>query len=107
MWDTKIVDKGLGLSENFKTRISLARAIYSNNEIILIDDVLANLDNDSADFIYHKVIKGLLKNKLVVLVTSQKWIADKGDKLLYMSKGSQSILGSIGDQEMQAHMKKR
>ena len=41
---TEVGEKGLTLSGGQKARITLARAVYSNAEILLLDDVLAALE---------------------------------------------------------------
>jgi ABC-type multidrug transport system fused ATPase/permease subunit len=69
-WQTEIVDRGANLSVELRTRIAIARAVYSNLDILLVDDVLANLDKSTTEHIYQKVFKGLLKNKTVILTTS-------------------------------------
>ena len=51
-----------------KARISLARAIYSPAEILLLDDVLAALDVHTAKWIVNKRLKGVLvKGRTVIL----------------------------------------
>ncbi|TDL13954.1 hypothetical protein BD410DRAFT_757430 [Rickenella mellea] len=68
--DTEVGEKGLTLSGGQKARITLARAIYSPAEIILLDDVLAALDVHTARWIVDKCFQGdQVKGRTVLLVT--------------------------------------
>ena len=68
---TEVGEKGLTLSGGQKARITLARAVYSKAEILLLDDVLAALDVHTARWIVDKCFKGdLLRGRTVVLVVS-------------------------------------
>ncbi|KAI0329604.1 multidrug resistance-associated ABC transporter [Cubamyces sp. BRFM 1775] len=67
---TEVGEKGLTLSGGQKARITLARAVYSSAEILLLDDVLAALDVHTARWIVDKCFKGdLLRGRTVLLVT--------------------------------------
>ncbi|ETW87620.1 ABC transporter [Heterobasidion irregulare TC 32-1] len=67
---TEVGEKGLTLSGGQKARVTLARAIYSSAEIILLDDVLAALDVHTARWIVDKCFKGdLIRGRTVLLVT--------------------------------------
>ncbi|KAI0758154.1 multidrug resistance-associated ABC transporter [Fomes fomentarius] len=67
---TEVGEKGLTLSGGQKARITLARAVYSKAEILLLDDVLAALDVHTARWIVDKCFKGdLLRGRTVILVT--------------------------------------
>ncbi|KAI0711030.1 hypothetical protein C8T65DRAFT_739602 [Cerioporus squamosus] len=67
---TEVGEKGLTLSGGQKARITLARAVYSNAEILLLDDVLAALDVHTSRWIVNKCFKGdLLRGRTVILVT--------------------------------------
>lgn len=67
---TEVGEKGLTLSGGQKARITLARAIYSSAEILLLDDVLAALDVHTARWIVDKCFKGdLVRGRTVLLVT--------------------------------------
>ncbi|KAJ6589849.1 P-loop containing nucleoside triphosphate hydrolase protein [Mycena vulgaris] len=68
--DTEVGEKGLTLSGGQKARVTLARAIYSQSDIILLDDVLAALDVHTAKWIVDKCLRGdLIKGRTVILVT--------------------------------------
>ncbi|TCD68834.1 hypothetical protein EIP91_009701 [Steccherinum ochraceum] len=67
---TEVGEKGLTLSGGQKARITLARAVYSRAEILLLDDVLAALDVHTAKWIVDKCFQGdLIRGRTVLLVT--------------------------------------
>ncbi|KAI0039394.1 P-loop containing nucleoside triphosphate hydrolase protein [Auriscalpium vulgare] len=67
---TEVGEKGLTLSGGQKARVTLARAIYSQAEILVLDDVLAALDVHTARWIIDKCFKGdLVRGRTILLVT--------------------------------------
>ncbi|PPQ73485.1 hypothetical protein CVT26_010187 [Gymnopilus dilepis] len=67
---TEVGEKGLTLSGGQKARVTLARAVYSSAEIILLDDVLAALDVHTSKWIVENCFKGdLIRGRTVLLVT--------------------------------------
>ena len=68
-WKTVIGERGINISGGQKARISLARAIYQDADIYLLDDPLSAVDPAVANGIFAKGIRGALKNKCVILVT--------------------------------------
>ena len=65
---TEIGENGINLSGGQKQRISLARAVYSNSHIYLLDDPLSVVDVPVGKHIFDNVVgkNGLLKNKVCV-----------------------------------------
>ena len=55
--DTEIGERGINVSGGQKARISLARAVYSNSDIYLLDDPLSAVDPDVADKLYSQCIE--------------------------------------------------
>ena len=68
---TEIGERGVTLSGGQKQRISLARALYSDRDIYLLDDPLASVDPDVAESLFNRVILNDLVGKTVILVTHQ------------------------------------
>ncbi|KAF5324167.1 hypothetical protein D9619_011325 [Psilocybe cf. subviscida] len=67
---TEVGEKGVTLSGGQKARVTLARAIYSSAQILLLDDILAALDVHTAKWIVDNCLKGeLVKGRTVLLVT--------------------------------------
>jgi ABC-type multidrug transport system fused ATPase/permease subunit len=65
-----IGENGIGLSGGQKARVALARAVYSQARILLLDDPISALDFNTAEQIVSKCFDGpLMKGRIVVLVT--------------------------------------
>eukprot|EP00606_Chrysophyceae_sp_TOSAG23-5_P001456 GSChrysophyteH2.ASY1.ANO1.1146.1 assembled CDS len=64
-----IGERGVGLSGGQKARVALARCMYSDADIIILDDVFAALDTVVGRSIFEKGVLQLLKCKTVILVT--------------------------------------
>ena len=66
---TEIGSKGINLSGGQKQRISIARALYSDADLYVIDDCLSALDPAVGKLIFTNVIVGSLSHKTRVFVT--------------------------------------
>lgn len=65
-----IGENGVGLSGGQRARISLARAVYSKANILLLDDPLSALDHQTGEYIVRRCLAGpLLKGRTTILVT--------------------------------------
>lgn len=62
-----LLHKGINLSGGQKQRISLARAVYHDTDIYLLDDPLSSVDSNVGKHIFEKVIgnTGLLSDKVM------------------------------------------
>ncbi|KAK7443278.1 hypothetical protein VKT23_015876 [Stygiomarasmius scandens] len=67
---TEVGERGQTLSGGQKARLTLARAVYSNAQIVILDDVLAALDVHTSKWIVEKCFAGdLLEGRTVIMVT--------------------------------------
>uniref|UniRef100_A0A2K5RIG8 Multidrug resistance-associated protein 1 n=1 Tax=Cebus imitator TaxID=2715852 RepID=A0A2K5RIG8_CEBIM len=93
---TEIGEKGVNLSGGQKQRVSLARAVYCNSDVYLLDDPLSAVDAHVGKHIFENVIgpKGMLKNKTRILVTHGVSYLPQVDIIIVMSGGKISEMGS-------------
>ncbi|EDO28478.1 predicted protein, partial [Nematostella vectensis] len=66
-----IGQRGVSLSGGQRSRVSLARAVYSDADIFLMDDPLSAVDARVGQHIFDECIMGELGNKLRILATHQ------------------------------------
>lgn len=69
--ETIVAEGGISLSGGQKARISLARAVYADSDIYLLDDTLSAVDQEVGQHILTSCINGLLRTKIRVLITSE------------------------------------
>ncbi|XP_047568306.1 ATP-binding cassette sub-family C member 11 isoform X1 [Lutra lutra] len=84
---TEIGERGLNLSGGQKQRISLARAVYSNREVYLLDDPLSAVDTHVGKHIFEECIKKTLRGKTVILVTHQLQYLAFCDQIVLLEDG--------------------
>ena len=102
---TEIGEKGVHLSSCQKSRISLARAIYSNSDIFLLDDPLGVIDPSMKNKIFHKVIKGYLDSKTVVLATNSLEYIPSMKHVIHMRGGKIDFMGAAKEAMRQSFYK--
>uniref|UniRef100_A0A674CXX2 ATP-binding cassette sub-family C member 5 n=1 Tax=Salmo trutta TaxID=8032 RepID=A0A674CXX2_SALTR len=91
---TEIGERGLNLSGGQKQRVSLARAVYSNKDIILLDDPLSAVDAHVGKHIFEDCIKKTLKGKSIILVTHQLQYLEFCDEVLVLESGKVKEAGT-------------
>ncbi|XP_072046793.1 ATP-binding cassette sub-family C member 5-like [Amphiura filiformis] len=86
---TEIGERGVTLSGGQKQRVNMARAIYSNAEMVLLDDPLSSLDVHVGGHVFESGIMGLLRecNRTVVLVTNQLQYLQHADVVIVIEEG--------------------
>ena len=91
---TLIGEKGISLSGGQKARIGLARALYFDSDVVLLDDPLSAVDAHVSKHIFKNAITGYLKHKTVLLVTHQLNYISYADKVLFLKDGEQILFES-------------
>ncbi|RHY34520.1 hypothetical protein DYB32_000893 [Aphanomyces invadans] len=84
---TEIGERGMNLSGGQRMRVALARAVYQDADIYLLDDVLASVDAHVGATIFQECIRGMLGGKLVLMVTNNLQILPHCDNVMVLSQG--------------------
>ncbi|XP_036811566.1 canalicular multispecific organic anion transporter 2 isoform X4 [Oncorhynchus mykiss] len=93
---TEIGEKGINLSGGQRQRVSLARALYNEADVYLLDDPLSAVDAHVAKHIFDQVIgpEGALQGKTRILVTHGISFLPQVDNIVVMVEGRVSEMGS-------------
>lgn len=84
---TEIGERGITVSGGQKQRLNIARAIYFNSDIVLMDDPLSAVDAHVGRHIFDSAICGLLRNKCRILATHQLHVLSRCDRIVWMQEG--------------------
>ncbi|WEW59727.1 ATP-binding cassette transporter yor1 [Emydomyces testavorans] len=85
--ETEIGERGITISGGQKQRLNIARAIYFDAGLILMDDPLSAVDAHVGRHIMDNAICGLLKNKCRILATHQLHVLSRCDRIILMNNG--------------------
>ena len=84
-------EHGVVLSGGQKARVNLARAVYANADLYLLDDPLSAVDSKVGDHIFFECICNLLKNKTRVLVTYAERYLRMVDQVVVLNDGKRHL----------------
>ncbi|KAG8641653.1 hypothetical protein MANES_12G015700v8 [Manihot esculenta] len=84
---TAIGERGMNLSGGQKQRIQLARAVYSNSDVYILDDPFSAVDAHTGAHLFKKCLMQLLSQKTVVYATHQLEFLYAADVVLVMKDG--------------------
>ncbi len=85
---TEIGQRGVTLSGGQKARVGLARAVYSDAEIYLLDDPLSAVDTKVGRKLFDECLMGHLSGRIRLLVTHQLQYLKDVDRIAVMENGS-------------------
>ncbi|CAG8746147.1 2894_t:CDS:10, partial [Cetraspora pellucida] len=84
---TEIGERGINLSGGQKQRVNIARAVYYNADIVLLDDPLSAVDAQVGRYLFTNCIQGALSKKTRILVTHHLHYLPQVDYIIYMEDG--------------------
>lgn len=82
-----------------KQRVSLARVLYANPDVALLDDVFSALDAGTGDAVYNGLFgkNGMLKTQATIVVTHATKFLQKMDCILVLSQGEAAFCGTYSE----------
>nr|QST14989.1 ABCC5 protein [Diaphanosoma celebensis] len=85
--ETEIGERGINLSGGQRQRVAMARALYANKDIYLLDDPLSAVDAHVGQHIFDHCIRSALRVKTVIFVTHQLQYLSRCDEVVFMDEG--------------------
>ncbi|XP_074124309.1 cystic fibrosis transmembrane conductance regulator [Sminthopsis crassicaudata] len=95
--NTVLGEGGITLSGGQRARISLARAVYKDADLYLLDSPFGYLDVLTEKEIFESCVCKLMANKTRILITSKMEHLKKADKILILHEGSCYFYGAFSD----------
>ena len=81
-----IGERGIRLSGGQRQRIGIARALYHNPQLIILDEATSSLDNDTEKAVMD-AIDNIGKNKTIIIIAHRLSTVKKCDKIFLLEKG--------------------
>lgn len=94
---TEIGERGINLSGGQKARVSLARAVFANRDIYLLDDPLSAVDQHVGNRLFKRCLRGALSGKTIVFVTNQLQYLSKCDRVIVLEAGKVAEVGQFDE----------
>ena len=95
--ETEIGEKGITLSGGQKQRTAIARAVYADADLVVMDDPLSALDAHVAKDLFRKCVVGACREKAVLLVTHQLQFVNQADHVVVMADGAIAERGTYDE----------
>ncbi|GMH17185.1 hypothetical protein Nepgr_019026 [Nepenthes gracilis] len=92
---TEIGERGINMSGGQKQRIQIARAVYHDADIYLLDDPFSAVDAHTGTQLFQDCLMGVLKDKTILYVTHQVEFLPAADLILVMQNGRIAQAGSF------------
>ncbi|XP_077262946.1 LOW QUALITY PROTEIN: ATP-binding cassette subfamily C member 4-like [Temnothorax americanus] len=94
---TMVGERGITLSGGQRARVNLARAVYRQADLYLLDDPLSAVDSRVARHLYRKCITEYLHGKTRILVTHQLQFLKRADHIVVLDRGFMKMQGSYNE----------
>ena len=107
---SRIGEHGATVSCGQRVRIALARAVYSQADIYLLDDPLSSLDAQVAENIFMYCIRGLLADRIVFLTTNNSRYLSKANYMVKLERGivvNQGNFQTTNDEDIEMALVRR
>jgi len=92
---TQVGERGAALSGGQKARISIARAVYAQSDILIMDDPFSSIDSNVGQHIMENLLCGILKHQCRIISTHNPSIIRRCDRILIIDEGRIKAIGSL------------
>ena len=92
---TRVGERGIVLSGGQRARVELARAVYSDADIYLLDDPLSAVDSKVGQHIFYNCINTLLDGKTRLMITHNLQVLNEVKNIVFMKNGEKTTEGSF------------
>ncbi|TXN07161.1 type I secretion system permease/ATPase [Methylobacterium sp. WL103] len=93
-YNTRVGGGGVALSGGQRQRIALARAVYGDPALIILDEPNSNLDATGDDLLQAAIAKLRQRGTTVVVITHKAGLLAAADKVLVLDAGSVAHFGT-------------
>jgi ABC-type protease/lipase transport system fused ATPase/permease subunit len=92
-YDTKVGESGMVLSGGQRQRIALARALYGDPFLVVLDEPNSNLDSEGEAALQHAIVDLKARGAIVVIIAHRPSALAGCDKVLVLANGTQQSFG--------------
>ncbi len=95
-YKTVIGDRGVKLSGGQRQRLAIARALYRNTPILILDEATSHLDTES-EMLVQKALANLMTGRTVIVIAHRISTIRRADKIVVMDQGRIAEIGAHAD----------